>query len=569
MPLALEQVLNNRYRIDECLSHNQVGAVYRAWDMSLRHAVVVKENIDTSPEARRRSKSEATMLTRLSHPNLPRFTDYFFIQRQAHYLAMHFVEGQTLQQKLNQLGYLPETDLLTWFPQICNALAYLHHQNQPLIHGNISPKNIIIRPDGRAILVGGGISRLYNLELRNQFGAEITKPGYSPIELYNGQLPDPLSDIHALAGTMYHLATGELPPNALDRSPNDPPLVFVHAYNQPIGKGLRRAIAKGLESARERRYQNVNLFRAALERAQEGASIYRDALYVFPSSVWTMATGLMLLLMFACVILAVSSFISQTSFKFAGVTLVERPPTATRIPQPTSTPEVIGTPTAPTMQTFRNVGLGFTIEYPYGWRRYEEALLVRFSPTLKGLETETIVDISMWAGASPNEQATPADVLTELLTQFPRNAKEIAQRPISIAGQDWRSIQIQFDQVGQNEPIIAIIAAIRHEEVGYYLVLVAPADEWQYAQPIFRQALTSFKFTKEAEVRFLSEDELPPTPTPTATPVIYIVQSGDSFGRISGLYGVNMQTLAEENDMKLSDYLRVGQELLIPIGYDE
>jgi hypothetical protein len=267
--------------------------------------------------------------------------------------------------------------------------------------------------------------------------------------------------------------------------------------------------------------------------------------------------------------LAVTSFVRENSFEVAGVSIIEHEPTITRTPTATIAPIVIGTATSPIMQSFKSVGLGFSIDFPYGWRRYEEALHVKFSPTLKGLETASIVDSAIWAGVSTNEEATPADVLTEILTNFPQNAELIAQKPIAIAGLDWRSIQIKFDQEDSSVPIIAIIAAIRHDNVGYFVVLISPADKWDVSQPIFQEAVISFDFIKQVEVRLLREDELPPTPTATATPVIYVVQSGDSFGRIAGIYGVSIQTLAEENDLKLSDYLRVGQELIIPIGYDD
>jgi len=565
MTLSIDYILNNRYRIDEILSQTEVGTVYRAWDMSLRLAVVIKENFDSSPEARRRSKAEANILTRLSHPNLPRFTDYFFISKQAHYLVMHHIAGETLQAKLTHHGPLAEAELLLWFTQICNALAYLHYQNTPLVHGNISPKNIIIRANGRAILVGGGISKVYALEMRNMPGTGLLKPGYSAIELYNYRLPDHFSDIYALGATLYHLLTGELPPNALDRSDDEAALQFP-LLDHPVSSTTQRAIHKAMEPARERRYQNVNRFRAVLEEAMVDASTYRDVLHVFPSSVGTYITGMMVLLIFACTILAVGSLVRDTTVKLVDLPLLE-PPTATATVTPTSIPTPVGTPTMPVMQTFKSVALGFSLDYPLRWRKREDALHIRFSPTLRGLETDKLVDMSIWVGVSSNEQASPSDIMTTLLSSFPRQAELLTERQSGIGGHDWRSAQLKFET--PNISGMAVVAATRRDEVGYFIVVAAPTDKWETARPIFQQIVTSFQFTKEAEVRFRSEAELPPTPTPTPTPVVYIVQPGDSYGRIAGLYGVRMETLAEENDLRLSDYLRVGQELIIPIGYDE
>lgn len=566
MTLAVEEVFNNRYRIDEILSHNDIKTVYRAWDMSLGMAVMIKENCDTSPEARRRSKSEATLLMRLAHPNLPRFTDYVFIPRQAHYLVMYFVDGESLQQRLDRDSSFTEAELLTLFIQTCNAVAYLHHQTPPIIHGDISPRNIVIQKDGRAILVGAGMAKVYQHDLRNQWAMNFLKPGYSALELYHGQLPDVLTDIYALGATVYYTLTKQPLDHVIDRSRDGEILTFP-AQSEPIRVELKQAVAKALKVNPPQRYQTVNQFRAALELAIEGASSYRDALYVFPSRISTYIAGLTTLFFFACGILALTSLLADTDFGVGDITLLERA-TATVTATPTPAPQPIGTPTPPVMQRFKNVALGFALDYPDRWRKQESALDVRFSPTLDGLNVPQLRDMSIWVGISAENQTTPADILTEILKPFPQQqATLISQEPLAIAGQDWRSVQIQFnhDETGG----MAVLAATIREDVGYFIVVASRANQWDVARPLFQQIVANFQFTKEAEVRFLSEDELPPTPTPTATPIIYIVQSGDSFGRISSLYNIDMAVLAEENDLRLSDVLRVGQELIIPLGYDE
>src|SRR5512136_2623147 len=120
MPLAIGQVLNNRYRVDALLGQGGMGAVYRALDLNLNLQVAIKENLDASPEAQKQFGREAGILARLSHPNLPRVTDYFFLPGQGQYLVMDFVEGQDLQAMLELLGVLPENKVLTWIAQICD-----------------------------------------------------------------------------------------------------------------------------------------------------------------------------------------------------------------------------------------------------------------------------------------------------------------------------------------------------------------------------------------------------------------------------------------------------------------
>ena len=178
------ETLENRYRIVSLLGQGGMGAVFRAWDTNLSLPVAVKVNFETSPEAQRQFEREAAILARLSHPNLPRVTDYFFIPGQGQFLLMDFVEGEDLQAMLDRLGALPEQQVLTWVTHVCDALSYLHSQPSPIIHRDIKPANIRIRPDGRAMLVDFGIAKVYDPSMATTIGAKAVTPGYSPPEQY-------------------------------------------------------------------------------------------------------------------------------------------------------------------------------------------------------------------------------------------------------------------------------------------------------------------------------------------------------------------------------------------------
>ena len=102
MTVTIGQVVNNRYRIDGLLGQGGMGSVYRAWDLVLRIPVALKENLDTSAAAQKQFSEEALILARLNHPGLPRVIDYFSIPNQAEYLVMDFVEGQDLDEILEQ-----------------------------------------------------------------------------------------------------------------------------------------------------------------------------------------------------------------------------------------------------------------------------------------------------------------------------------------------------------------------------------------------------------------------------------------------------------------------------------
>ena len=221
-------------------------------------------NYATSQEAQRQFEREAGILARLSHPNLPRVTDYFFIPEQGQVLVMDFVEGEDLQALLNRLGAVPEAQAVSWVGQVCDALSYLHSQPSPIIHRDVKPANIKIRSDGRAMLVDFGIAKIYDPAAATTMGARAVTPGYSPPEQYGGAKTDSRSDIYALGATCYHLLTGQMPPESVRRMVDAAAMPSPRQLNQSITPLAERAVLRAVEIGTDSRFQSVEDFRAAL-----------------------------------------------------------------------------------------------------------------------------------------------------------------------------------------------------------------------------------------------------------------------------------------------------------------
>jgi len=166
MTLQVGEVLQNRYRVISLLGEGGMGAVYRAWDTRLNVAVALKE-MTTQPglpphilaQLRQQFQQEAQVLARLNHPHLVRIGDFFEEHGDA-YLVMDFVEGESLAYRIEREGPLSEAQVLGWAGQLLDALAYCHSQG--VIHRDIKPQNVIIRPDGRAVLVDFGLVKLWD-----------------------------------------------------------------------------------------------------------------------------------------------------------------------------------------------------------------------------------------------------------------------------------------------------------------------------------------------------------------------------------------------------------------------
>lgn len=259
-------VLDNRYRIVRLLGQGGFGSVYRAWDTNLNNACALKENLETTPAAQSQFIHEAQILSRLRHPNLPLVTNYFIVPGQGQYLVMDYVEGENLQEKLDQArAPLPEKDVLRWVGQVCDALAHLHSRSPQVIHRDIKPQNIIIRGDGQAVLVDFGVAKVYDPALRTTMGARAVTPGYSPPEQYGLGQTDERSDVYALGATLYHLLAGREPVESVQRTVGitlPPPSHF----NPAISPHVEASILRALELLPERRFQNAKDFKTALEK---------------------------------------------------------------------------------------------------------------------------------------------------------------------------------------------------------------------------------------------------------------------------------------------------------------
>lgn len=286
MALTSGQILQNRYRIASMLGQGGMGAVYRAWDIRLNVSVAVKEMVpqpgldqQTLTQLRQQFQQEAQILARLVHPYLVRVTDFFEESGNA-YLVMDFVEGESLVDRIEREGSLPEPQVLEWTYQLLDALGYCH--NQGIIHRDIKPQNVIIRSDGRAVLVDFGLVKLWDPNDPHTRTAMrgMGTPEYAPPEQYDTQVghTDPRSDIYSLGATIYHALTGQAPPTATMRIAN--PVLFhkPRTLTPCITSTTENAVLRATELTVGNRFATTQEMAAALR----GESVPTPTLVVTP-----------------------------------------------------------------------------------------------------------------------------------------------------------------------------------------------------------------------------------------------------------------------------------------------
>jgi eukaryotic-like serine/threonine-protein kinase len=154
-------------------------------------------------------ETEAMILPELTGPHVPRLVAAGDLTR-APYLVMEFIESESLEDIL-QRGVLSTEELARIGGAIADALHAIHQQG--VIHLDLKPANILVRPNGGVMLIDFGLShhsRLPDLLAEEKRYAAGSAPYVSP-EQVEGSRTDPRSDLFALGVALYELATAELP----------------------------------------------------------------------------------------------------------------------------------------------------------------------------------------------------------------------------------------------------------------------------------------------------------------------------------------------------------------------
>lgn len=211
--------------------------------------------------AREGFRREGALLTGHTHPNVVQVLDVWN-ERGTTFLAMEFLDGQTLAQVLEAKGTLGVRRVRAMIEQVGGALGLLHQAG--MLHRDIKPENIMLcrtdRPvapstspganvltgaSDRWVLLDFGAARAFAAG-RSVSLTQIVTPGYAPLEQYASRARGgPPSDIYALAATSYHALTGVAPPAATERASHDE-LIAPEALNPNIPRALSQALVRAL-----------------------------------------------------------------------------------------------------------------------------------------------------------------------------------------------------------------------------------------------------------------------------------------------------------------------------------
>ena len=260
------------------------GIVYLARDTSLDRIVALKEfmpaafagRIDGVRVAVRAANHRATfdaglksfineskMLAKFAHPALVEVFRFWEGNGTA-YMAMRLYRGETLRQVLSKgSDDFTEDRIAQVMGPIFDALEMLHREQ--VFHRDIAPDNIILS-EGRSVLLDFGSARKI-IGDATQALTTVLKPGYAPLEQYSddGTMKQGAwTDVYALGGVLYHLATGKVPLQAVSRMMSDPLQTINQLTGDKFSANFSQAVSKAMMVHIENRFQTVTEFREAL-----------------------------------------------------------------------------------------------------------------------------------------------------------------------------------------------------------------------------------------------------------------------------------------------------------------
>ncbi|MCO5984628.1 serine/threonine-protein kinase [Actinoallomurus spadix] len=206
------RVVGERYRLRERLAAGGVGEVWRAEDTVLGRTVAVKllrpEHAD-SGEYRERLRLEGRHLAALSHPHLAEVYDHGDGENGRPFIAMELIDGEPLSALLARVRTLPPRRVADIVAQAADGLACVHAA--ALVHRDMKPANLLIRPDGSVKITDFGIARGPETLRLTRTGQVIGTPLYLAPEQAAGYGVTPAGDLYSLGVIAWECLAGRPP----------------------------------------------------------------------------------------------------------------------------------------------------------------------------------------------------------------------------------------------------------------------------------------------------------------------------------------------------------------------
>ncbi|GAA3179640.1 hypothetical protein GCM10010531_37100 [Blastococcus jejuensis] len=271
--------LGDRYELDRLIAAGGMGQVWRAQDIALHRPVAVKvlrSEYTGDPTFVARFRAEAQHAAALSHPNIAAVFDYGEATAQdgtgetLAYLVMELVEGEPLSALLARQGRLDTETTLSILRQTAFGLGEAHQAG--LVHRDVKPGNILVRPDGGVKITDFGIAWSARSVALTRTGQVIGTPQYLSPEQAEGRHATPASDVYALGLIGYECLVGH---PAFDGD-NAITIALKQVQQEPeplpdhLSEEVRELVCRAMAKDPAARFSDGAAFVAAIEAVLDG-----------------------------------------------------------------------------------------------------------------------------------------------------------------------------------------------------------------------------------------------------------------------------------------------------------
>lgn len=288
--LRRNTILHGKYLVGRVLGRGGFGITYVGLDLTLELKVAIKEYYPAGAAMRGQDHSslvwhssqlpqeqrqdvyesflrEARKMAKIDRiPSVVRVRETF-LENGTAYIVMDYVEGETLKDRLARQGVMDWAECYRLLRPLLVDLEQVHQQG--IIHRDISPDNIMVRPDGTVCLLDLGAAKDMTAE-RNGVSQLVTKKSFSPLEQYgeNGAI-GPWTDVYALCATLYFCIQGRTIPAAPERVGKEQLSFAPPPTMEPMPMEFADVLRRGLAVTAETRIRTVAELTEQLDRAVE------------------------------------------------------------------------------------------------------------------------------------------------------------------------------------------------------------------------------------------------------------------------------------------------------------
>jgi eukaryotic-like serine/threonine-protein kinase len=262
-------ILSGRYRLDQRIAGGGMGDVWQGTDEVLGRTVAVKIMLPSLMEEAgfvERFRAEARTMATINHSGVVRIYDFGNDDKVA-YLIMEYIEGEALSRTLNRVGRLTPARTMSLIAQAADALHEAHEKG--IVHRDVKPGNLLVRPNGTLVLTDFGIARSAAAAQLTVAGAVLGTASYLAPEQASGAVASAASDVYSLGVVAYQCLTGHRPYEG------DTPLEIAmkHVNGTPrampsdIPVVVRQLVQRAMSKQPGARWTSAQDFAAAARRA--------------------------------------------------------------------------------------------------------------------------------------------------------------------------------------------------------------------------------------------------------------------------------------------------------------